>query len=277
MKILFVTGVSSGIGQATAKHFLDRGDLVVGTCRNLNAVSELQQKYPEKFIPCLIDLADLSAIDKLPSFLKSHQIPDIDILVNNAGVALAAPFEFQNFSEVQNIIQVNVLSLMKVTQVLIPNLKVRRGRIINISSISGVNGAPFLAIYCASKHAVEGFSEALRREMMLYGIKVVVVGPGSIKTPIWDKGFQVVKDLYKKTPYAQSFQNFVDYALKASQNGLPAEDVVADIVHAVDAVNPCLRYTPIPQKMQNWYIPKLIPVRVLDRLIAKLMGLHPQK
>ena len=134
-------------------------------------------------------------------------------LVNNAGVAFAAPFALQDFSEVQTTINVNVISLMKVTQVLLPLLGLNgtgpKGRIVNISSIAGQLAAPFLGVYAASKHAVEGFSNALRKELMVCGIKVSIVGPGSIQTPIWEKGFEKVKEKYDQTIFAKPFKIFI--------------------------------------------------------------------
>ena len=163
---------------------------------------------------------------------------------------------------------------MKITQVLIPLLEKGKGRLINISSLSGKSGPPFLAVYAASKHAIEGFSEALRKELMLKDIRVIVVGPGSIKTPIWDKGFEVIKEKYSKTPYAESLGIFIKIVSSEVRHALDVEAVSADLRDALTSENPKFRYAPIPRKLRNWYIPMLIPARLMDRMTAKVLRLR---
>ena len=172
------------------------------------------------------------------------------------------------------MIQINLLSLMKVTQVLIPMLK-RDSRIINISSVSGKSAMPFLAVYAASKHALEGFSEALRKELMLLEIKVIVVGPGSIKTPIWQKAFEVIKDKYSHTIFAEPFSRFIKFALNEEKNALDVNVVSALIIEALTAKNPKFRYAPIPRKFINWYLPKIIPAIIFNRMTARALWLLP--
>lgn len=275
MKTIFITGISSGIGKAAAVAFLKRGDCVIGTVRDENSIMDLTQQFPQQFIVLKIDLKNLNEIDRLPDFLKLKKIDKIDILINNAGVATAAPFEFQNFSEIQEMIQLNVLSLMRVTQVLISYIKKSKdGRIINISSVAGQNGTPFLAGYSASKHAVEGFSESLRRELNLYGVKVILIGPGSVKTPIWKKGFESVKHIYQDTAYAQSFEKFIKMALGSEEKGLTVERIVEDIFSASFSKYPKMRYSPVPQKWINQTLPQLLPKAMVDCLTCWVLKLR---
>jgi len=273
-KIIFITGISSGIGKAAAQAFLKSGDVVIGTVRDEVSVQDFIQNYSRRFIPLKIDMNNLDSISEIPQFLKQQKIEKIDILINNAGVAVAGPFEFQNFSEVQQIVQLNVLALMKITQVLISYLRMSEdARIINISSVAGQNGNPFLAAYCASKHAVEGFSESLRREMNLYNIKVIVIGPGSVKTPIWDKGFEKAKLLYLSTPFAKSFEKFIKFAMNEADKGLDANVVVRDILQAANNKKPKIRYAPVPRKLINYIIPQLLPKIFVDYITCKVLGL----
>ncbi len=276
MKTIFITGISSGIGKAAAVAFLNRGDYVIGTVRDEKSVSELSAQYPDKIILIKIDLSKLDQISEIPNFLQKNKVEYIDILINNAGVAVAAPFQFQNFSEITEIIQINVLSLLKLTQVLIPFIqKSTDGRIINITSVSGVNGTPFLAAYCASKHAVEGFSESLRRELNIYGIKVMIIGPGSVQTPIWDKGFDKIKELYNKTIYKNSFEKFISFAMNEKENALAPEIIVNNILQASLLKKPKIRYSPVPNPIQN-FILSILPKRIQDQINYKFLSLKKQ-
>ena len=277
MKTVLITGISSGIGLATAEKFLNQGHRVIGSIRDESTVKSLKLKFEEKLILWKCDFLHLNEIDSIIHFLKKNKINKIDILVNNAGMVTAAPFQFQDFSEVQDIITTNVLALMKLTQLVIPYLIPARGRIINISSISGLGGTPFLAAYCASKHAVEGFSESLRRELKIYGIKVSVIGPGSIKTPIWSKGFESIRSRYKKTLYAESFDRFIDFASFEEKNALPVSEVVDDILQASFINRPKIRYAPVPRKMMSAVLPSLMPRFIVDYMTTKALGLRIKK
>lgn len=278
-KTVLVTGASTGIGFDAVRALVQAGFQVVATVRKDVDEDRLLQIYSKKVHVIKMDVTDFAAVEKLPEVLeKQFNIKQLYGLVNNAGIALAGPFLHMDFSQVQSTFQVNTMALMKVTQVLLPLLGARPGnyepgRIVNISSISGTGAAPFLTVYAASKFAVEGFSEGLRRELMLYGIKVIVVGPGSIKTPIWEKGFHAIPQHYAVSEYGESFQAFVAMASAEGQNGLDVERVSEDVVHALTSAEPKLRYTPIPRRLRNWYLPKLLPVRFYDRLTARLLKL----
>lgn len=274
-KILFITGVSSGIGFATADFFLKQGFKVVGTYKHANDTEYFEKNFSKQFVGYQVDVTDFAKVDAIPEFFKKNGIAAVDFLVNNAGVALAGPIEYQKFSELQNMIQINVVAVMKMTQVLLPFLKkAEQGRIVNISSVSGKNGTPFLGGYCASKHAIEGFSETLRRELNLYGMKVSIVGPGSVNTPIWNKGINVVANAFDATEYRNPFHKFINFVENEIQHALPVEMVVKDIHHALTNSNPKFRYAPVPRKFQNWYLPKLFPLRIYDYLMCKTLGLN---
>lgn len=278
-KAVLVTGASTGIGFDAVRTLVQAGFQVVATVRKDVDEDRLLQIYGKKVHVIKMDVTDFSAVEKLPDVLeKQLNIKQLHGLVNNAGIALAGPFLHMDFAQVQSMIQVNTLALMKVTQVLLPLLGARPGvtdpgRIVNISSISGKSAAPFLTVYAASKFAVEGFSEGLRRELMLYGIKVIVVGPGSIKTPIWEKGFHAIPEHYASSAYSESFHRFVSMASAEGQNGLNVEKVSENILHALTSEHPKLRYTPIPRPFFNWYLPKLLPVKLYDYLAGRMLKL----
>jgi len=273
-KVIFITGVSSGIGFATADFYLKKGCKVIGVFKNENDCEYFKVTFPENFIGLQLDVSDFSKVDQIPKMLKKHGILSIDSLVNNAGVAFAGPLEYQNFSEVSNMLQINVVAVIKMTQIILPFLKkAEQGRIVNMSSVSGQNGTPFLGVYCASKHAIEGFSETLRRELNLYGMKVSIVAPGSVNTPIWNKGINVVQNTFDQTEYKNSFLKFFNFVSNEITHALPVEKVVEDIDHALTNSRPKFRYAPVPRKFQNWYLPKLFPLRIYDHLMCKTLGL----
>jgi len=276
---IFVSGVSSGIGRATAEYFLNMGHTVIGTVRKIEDADFFKNQYVDNFHVFVGDLTHFENNLNIIQLFEDKNIHSCDVVVHNAGLAVAGPIEYQNFAEVQHLMNLNVLSVIQLTQILLPYLKKAKkpGRIINISSVSGVGGTPFLGAYCATKHAIEGLSESLRRELRLYGMKVIVIGPGSIKTPIWDKGFSLVSKLYQQTEYAQSFQKFIDFASHEKDHALDVSEVVYFINKAVFSKNPCLRYAPVPRKLINWYLPKIIPKKIYDYLMCRALDLIVSK
>ena len=274
-KNIFITGVSTGIGYQTAETFLQNGHTVIGTFRKTSDVQHFEKKYAGQFIGLQIDLSTIDKIDKITEDLLDKNITQIDVLVNNAGIALAGPAELQNISEYQEMMTINFFAVVKVTQTLMPFLRVSpSARIINISSLSGISGAPFLSGYCATKHAVEGYSKALRNELQLHNIHVVVIGPGSIKTPIWDKGFSRLLDSYKGSIYEKSFGKFAEIADGESKNGLDPMAVVRCVEHAAFSRWPKLRYQPIPRKFISWTLPRLLPERVYNFILTRVLHLR---
>jgi short-subunit dehydrogenase len=280
MKNFLVTGASTGIGFDTVRILIEQGHTVIATVRRNEDEKNLKKQFTERLHVIIIELTDFEAIEKIPDILRNEfNINHLDGLVNNAGIALAAPFLNQDFNEMQSIMHLNVLTVLKLTQTLLPFLGAtansqHKGRIVNISSVAGVFATPFLAVYATSKHAIEGFSEALRKEMMLFGIKVIVVGPGTIKTPIWSKGFEPIKDKYSKSLFAASFARFISIALAGEKKGLEVADVSKTILHALTAENPKFRYAPIPQKFTNWYLAKIMPAALYNWITAQLLGLN---
>ena len=146
------------------------------------------------------------------------------------------------------------------------------GRIIQISSVAGKMGTPFLGAYVASKHALEGLSESLRRELMLYGIDVIVIAPGAVLTAIGAKGEAEDLSAYDATEYGPALRGFRDYFLEVFKKGLPARKLGEFTYAVLTARHPKTRYAIVPQRFSNWTLPRLLPARVLDRLMAKQLG-----
>jgi NAD(P)-dependent dehydrogenase (short-subunit alcohol dehydrogenase family) len=275
---ILITGVSSGIGLAAARHAIERGARVFGSVRRTQDAEHLRNELGAGFVPLLFDVTDAEAIRAGVAELKSTlDGASLDGLVNNAGVALAGPLLHQPIDEWRRVIEVNLIGVMQVTQIVAPLLMARDGarpgRIINISSISGEVGWPMLSAYAASKHGLEGLSDALRRELMLHGIDVIVIGPGSVKTPIWEKARQHDVSAYARTPYAAAFERYSEFINASEASGIPVERVGALIWHALTARSPRARYAPTPGPLLSWMIARL-PKRLLDQLAAGQMGLR---
>jgi len=204
-------------------------------------------------------------------------------LVNNAGVAVPAPLIYQPIADFRKQMEVNLIGQLIVTQAFVPllgsdqALRGKPGRIINMSSVGGKRGSPFLGAYVASKHALEGLSESLRRELMLYGIDVIIIGPGVIATPIWEKGTNIDVSIYTKTEYGEAVRRLQKYMITRAQKGYPPEKVGEVVLQALIVSKPRVRYIVDPENFMIQIIQGLMPRRVLDRIIAKNLGLKPNK
>ena len=142
-----------------------------------------------------------------------------------------------------------------------------------MSSVAGKLAPPFLAPYVASKHALEGLSQSLRRELLGYGIDVILIGPGAVATPIWDKTQEFDVDRFANSEYATPLQKFMQTFVESGRKGLPPEDIGALVYHALTSAKPRTRYTILRNSLMRWLVPRLLPDRTLDRLLGKQLGL----
>lgn len=280
MKHVLVTGASTGIGYAVAKAFLEKGYHVYGSVRKQADADKLQQELGKQFVPLLFDVTDQAAITAAAQRLESEIGKDgLACLVNNAGIAVSGPMSLLPIDEMRWQFEVNVFGLLAVTQAFLPLLGARNnpghapGRILMVSSVGGKLSAPFLGAYTSSKHALEGISASLRMELQLYGIDVIIIGPGAIATPIWDKPSANELGIFENTPFAPMMTKFQKYFVKNGQQGLSADYLGTEMVKIFEKKNPKTRYAFVKGKLSNWTIPRLLPVRRLDRIIGKSTGL----
>ncbi len=279
MRSVVVTGTSSGIGWGTASVLIRNGMRVFGSVRKQQDADRLAREFGSAFTPLLFDITDAAAVRAAAAQVR-EQLGGEKLfgLVNNAGIAVAGPLAHQPIDEFRHQIEVNLIGLLIVTQAFLPLLGADRtlrgtpGRIVNVSSVGGQNAAPFIGAYAASKHGLEGLSESLRRELMLYGIDVIIVGPGAVATPIWDKAEQIDTSAYASTDYGTVFQRFGEYFVREGRKGLPPEQIGATILQALTAPKPRVRYAVVPQRLRNWTLPRLLPRRFVDGLIARGLG-----
>lgn len=283
MKSVVVTGVSSGIGRGIAQVLMHHGFRVFGSVRQPADAERLQAEFGTAFVPLLFDITDEAAVRRAAAEVE-RQLGGESLagLVNNAGNAKTGPLLYQPLADFRQQIEVNLLGPLLVTQAFALLLQAkngrRAGRIVNISSVGGKMGVPFLGAYIAAKHGLEGISETLRRELMIFGIDVIIVAPGSIATATWDKAESAADETFKTyaaTPYAAALKNFTAYMVADGRKGFPPERIGRVVFKALTTAKPRVRYAVVPQKFKNWTLPNLLPSRVVDKLVAAQVGLKP--
>jgi NAD(P)-dependent dehydrogenase (short-subunit alcohol dehydrogenase family) len=284
MGSVVITGVSTGIGWGATKVLIKKGHRVFGSVRKAADAERLQKEFGDKFVPLIFDVTDAKAVQegaaKVREALKGETLMG---LVNNAGIAISGPLLYLPADELRTQMEVNLIGVLNVTQAFAPllgadkSLKGKPGRIVNISSVGGKRAFPFIGPYAASKHALEGFSESLRRELMLFGIDVIIIGPGAVKTAIWDKAEQVDTTRYANTPYGPSIERFSKFFVNNGRTaGLAPEKLGRVILHALTTASPKVRYAVVPSFIQDSLIPAIMPRRMVDRIVAGRLGFTPK-
>jgi NAD(P)-dependent dehydrogenase (short-subunit alcohol dehydrogenase family) len=277
-KVVIITGASSGIGKAAALRLAEIGyDVLAGVRRTKDADD---WKNVPRVTPLLIDVAkEQSIVDACKEV--SHIIGKAQEvhLVNNAGIAVAGPVEGVSLSRWREQFEVNVFGLVRVTQEFLPHIRRTKGRVVNISSVSGLATSPYLGPYSASKFAVEAISDALRREMRQFGVKVVVVEPGPIATPIWEKNLakkdMLVADLSKEMQevYGQQLAKFQKGVELSAKSAAPVNKVSDVIEKAISAKSPRIRYVVGTKGLSTQMaVFGIAPDFVVDYLVAKSFG-----
>lgn len=284
MQSVVVTGVSTGIGWGIAKVLIQHGFRVFGSVRKPQDAERLSKELGERFIPLFFDVTDEVAVQGAARQVREQLNGETLFgLVNNAGIAVGGPLIHLPTEDFRRQLEVNLVSVLIVTQAFIGllgsdrSLHGKPGRIINISSVGGKAGGPFVGAYSASKHGLEGFSESLRRELMLYGIDVIIVGPGSVATPIWDKAEQEDLSIYANTDYIESAQRVQKYMIANGRKGYPPEKVGEVVLQALTTPRPRVRYAVIPGSALGRMVQALLPKRVVDRIIARNLGFKPEQ
>jgi len=282
MKSVVVTGSSTGIGWGIAKVLISKGFRVFGSVRKTADGERLKKEFGANFVPVLFDVTDEAAVAKgaeqVAAALGGETLAG---LVNNAGIAVAGPLLYLKLDEFKQQIAVNLTGQLTVTQAFAPLLGADRsrkgppGRIVMISSVGGTNANPFMGPYCASKFGLEGMSEALRRELMIFGIDVIVVAPGAVATPIWAKADDVDVNIYANTPYFKSLVGFKEFMVKLGSQGLKPEVLGEQVWIALTTPKPKVRYTVTPDPFQNFLLGAL-PKRMVDNMVAGRLGLKKQ-
>jgi NAD(P)-dependent dehydrogenase (short-subunit alcohol dehydrogenase family) len=263
---ILVTGVSSGIGEGLAEHYLSKGYAVIGTVRNPNDGLVLEKN--NQFYKIVYDVTDKAGIGsfaaKVASILGGSKL---FALINNAGIAVAGPMELVNDEDFEKQIDINVHSVRRITNALLPYMG-DGSRIIMMSSVSGLFNSPFTGPYCVSKHALESLSDVYRLELALFGIKVVIVEPGPIKTKIWGKA-KGTMDKFQDSRYGEFTKKGDKMIENAEKSALEISAVCVACDKGLLLSKPAARYIVHKNAIFFKFLANLVPSSITDSLVAK--------
>jgi NAD(P)-dependent dehydrogenase (short-subunit alcohol dehydrogenase family) len=272
-KTAIVTGTSSGFGLSTSIELAQKGFTVIAAMRNSHKSSSLLQEASKHGVESNIIVFELDVTNEKSILAFQTRVLDefgrVDVLINNAGYAGAGFVEQISMDEYRKQFETNVFGVMSVTKAFLPVMrKQKHGCIINVSSISGKVAFPGLSPYIASKHAIEGWSESLRLEMQPFGVKVVLIEPGSYKTKIWSSGKQVaVESLQSDSPYQNYMQNIERYIAEGENSFGDPLEVASKIAEIAVMENPDIRY-PIGRGVKTTiFLKNLLPWRLWEKII----------
>ena len=274
LQSVLVTGASSGIGKAAARFLHHKGFTVFAGVRRKKDADLLKDPSKGRIIPVILDVTQSQTISQAVSMVEAHTgDAGLHGLVNNAGVPFGGPSEYLDLDQVRHVLEVNLIGAMAVTQGFLPLLRQARGRVVNISSISGRIGLPFVAPYAASKFGLEAFSDALRVELKPWKMPVSVIEPGDIETPIWEKTVTTISGAIKALPKsAHDMYGPVFEKIDATTvHGISPYHVAKKIFHALSAKRPRPRYvvgldakilvmiSRLPTPVRDWIITLFLP------------------
>lgn len=275
-KLVFITGVSSGIGLHATRSLINNGYTVIGSVRNAVTATSLKQELGSSFIPLVFDVRDRQETELQIGTLRSLlDQSGLYALVNNAGVVAAGPLQVLPDEDFETVMDVNVLAVRRVTNLLLPWLgtdkKYSPGKIINISSVSGLFNAPYNGAYCISKHALESMTDIYRRELSMFGITVTAIEPGPIKSEIWSKSKGSL-DRFASTAYGHLLAN-ADKMIENSEKSALDTAVISNlIIRILEADAPQTRYLVHRNKWMFRILANWMPDKMADRLIAKTLA-----
>ena len=282
-KTILITGCSSGLGLAAVRAFANRDYRVIATVRSENDAKRVEAEGKSNVHGIICDVTKQDHVDRLPE--RVRQISGggvLDGLINNAGIMKApGPVEFQKMEDIRAQFDVNVFGMMAVTIALLPLLGTadrthqHAGRIINLSSIEAIAASPFISAYATTKYAIEGFSHSLRRELRLFGIKVIVVGPGGIQTEMWRKN-PLEPDRLAGTAYEEPFRKLIELTAQMERDAATPDEVAAFLVKVFETPRPKARYSYWRALIDGPW-PALLPDLWYDEVLSSMLGLKRQR
>jgi NAD(P)-dependent dehydrogenase (short-subunit alcohol dehydrogenase family) len=272
---VLITGASSGIGEACAQHLAGLGFNVFAGVRK---AEDGERVAGPRIEPVIIDVTDHDSVASAAAAIR-ETVGNAGLagLVNNAGIGTGGPIEFIPLDDFERTIDVNVMGVVRTTQVMLPLLRLARGRVVNISSIGGRVALPLVGPYAASKFAVEGLSDSLRRELRPWGMHVSLIEPGSVTTPIWDKTIDYTAAIETDAPpelrerYGEVMDRIRTQVEKNRTVGVPPSEVAEAVAHALTAARPKTRYLVGRDAKVRAAIAKVLPDRAMDAAIARAL------
>lgn len=278
MRSVLVTGASTGIGRATALRLDADGWRVFAGVRDPADGEVLRQAASDRLVPVTLDVTVPEQIAAAMELIAGETGGSLDGLVNNAGVAIPGPLETVPLEDFRRQIEVNLTAYVAVSQAMLPLVRQAEGRLVFLSSIGGRVAFPFGGPYHASKFATEAIGDVFRQELRPWGIRVAIVEPGSIDTPIWERGQRKGEEIEAKSPgtnllYGAALDKFKKVIEDTAERGIPPEKVANAIAHALESNRPKTRYlVGLDAKVQARIKP-LIPTRLFDRIVARQLNL----
>ncbi|MGB0373923.1 MAG: SDR family NAD(P)-dependent oxidoreductase, partial [Flavobacteriaceae bacterium] len=275
VKNIVITGVSSGIGRASLDLLHEKGYHIFGSVRNQADADKLSKIYPDRFTPLLFDVQNHDEVVRASKVVFKH-CETLAGLINNAGIAIPGPLEHLSEQQFEKQLDVNVKSIRRITNLFLPLLGTKPGsakqpgRIINISSVSGLYNSPFNGAYSISKHALESMTDIYRRELRRYGIKVIAIEPGPIKTEIWKKNLNKM-DEFKDSDYYEVLQKADKIIENAERNALPVENVSRLVAKCLTVSRPKTRYIVHKNKFAFRLMAYYLPDKITDWLVHKTL------
>lgn len=275
---VLVTGASSGIGEATAVLLARAGFRVYAAARQLDKLRAIEGLGGGRITALALDVTDAASIEA--AMVRIHADgASLYGLVNNAGVSVTGPIEEVSIGEWRAQFETNVFGAVAMTKAVLPGMRsARAGRIINIGSVSGRLAAPFMGAYAASKHALEGLSDSLRREVAPYGIKVSLIRPGFIHTPFGgpeQEGF--ARYIGADHPYTERIAAFKAWHAKGHPNGAPPTAVAEAVLKVLTAARPSSRLTVPARYAAPILLRNFLPSALVDRAFAAVTGVDRAK
>ena len=279
MRSVVVTGASSGIGRSTALRLDGEGWRVFAGVRSDRDGEALRAEAGERLVPLRLDVTSSEQIAAACERV-SEEVggSGLDGLVNNAGITIPFPLEALSLDDFRRLIDVNLTGQLAVTQALLPQLRTARGRIVFVSSISSRRGMPMLAAYSASKAGLGAIADGFRQELRDWRIGVSLIEPGSIETPIWDRGEEELEASLERSPvdaealYGKLIAAFRKLAGRVDGQKISPGKVVTAIEHALSARRPRPRYVVGLNAQSQAFVTRFLPDRVLDFITARYIG-----
>lgn len=280
MRSVLVTGASTGIGRATALWLDSRGWRVFAGVRKEADAESLREAASDRLVPTILDVTDPTQIAAAADGIAAEVgAAGLDGLVNNAGIAVPGPLETLPIDDFKRQIDVNLTAHVAVTQAMLPAIRTARGRIVFITSIGGLMAFPMFGAYHAAKFGLEAVGDVFRQELRPWGIRVSIVEPGSIATPIWERGDAEVDAIAERAGdahadlYSEASASFREVARKTGERGIPPEKVAARIERALCARRPRTRYLVGADARGQAFASRVLPDRLLDWIVARVTGM----
>jgi NAD(P)-dependent dehydrogenase (short-subunit alcohol dehydrogenase family) len=275
VRTALVTGASSGIGRATVRRLDAAGWKVFAGVRKEEDAAALREESSPRLEPLMLDVTDADAIATAAERIGAEP-GGLDGLVDNAGVAVPGPLETMPIEDFRRQIELNLTAQLAVTQAMLPAIRTARGRIVLITSLGGRVALPFTGAYHAAKFGLEAVGDSLRQELAPWGLRVVIVEPGSIDTPIWARGEASADESLAGSPrmqqlYGAAIERYRKVIRDTAERGIPPEKAAAKIQHALETRRPRTRYlVGLDAQIQGRLMP-LLPTPLTDRIVAALM------